>query len=84
MKKLIKIKDILGRIPVSRSTLYNWIAAGKFPSQVHLGGYGAFWVEDEIDAWLTAQVDAERGLNPEAATLPDAAWCDGIVDGIVV
>jgi prophage regulatory protein len=47
---MIKIKDVLAHIPFSRTQLYESIAAGEFPKQVHLGGRGAFWVEDEIAA----------------------------------
>lgn len=67
MKKLIKIKGILERIPVSRTHIYNMIAAGKFPRPTHLGGYGSFWDSDEVDAWIQAHLDARepnRDSNP--------------------
>lgn len=61
VKRLIRIKDVLDRIPVSRSQLYNMIAAGELPKQLHIcGGQAAFWVESEIDEWIQAQIDAER------------------------
>jgi prophage regulatory protein len=61
VKKLLKIESVLERIPISRSQLYNLIATGKFPKQVHLcGGQGAFWVESEVDEWIQAQIDADR------------------------
>ena len=61
VKRLIKIKAVLERIPVSRSQLYIMIAAGKLPKPIHLcGGQGAFWVESEIDEWIQGQIDAER------------------------
>jgi prophage regulatory protein len=61
VKKLIKLKDVLGAVPVSRSQLYAMIAEGKFPRQVHLGGSAAFWVEEEVSAWIQAHIDADRG-----------------------
>jgi len=65
MKKLIKIADVLERIPVSRSQLFAMIAAGKFFKPVHLGGGGSFWPEHEVDAWIDAQVQTERAAqNP--------------------
>jgi len=61
VNKLLRIKDVLGRIPVSRSQLYNMIAAEIFPKPVHIaGGQAAFWAESEIDAWIQAQIDAKR------------------------
>lgn len=61
MRRLIK--DVLARIPASRAHIYNLVAAGKYPRQVHLGGFGAFWVEDEVDAWIQAHIDAADNLN---------------------
>jgi len=67
--KLLKLKDVLERIPVSRTHIYNLIAAGKFPHQVKLGGFGAFWVEAEVEAWIQGHIDAtNRDLNPPACT----------------
>jgi predicted DNA-binding transcriptional regulator AlpA len=60
-KRLLRIEHVLERVPVSRSQLYNMIAARKFPKQVHAGGgQAAFWVESEIDEWIQSQIDAER------------------------
>jgi prophage regulatory protein len=58
MRKLLKIRDVLERIPVSRAHIYNLMREGKFPRQVHLGGTGAFWVEAEIEAWIEAHIEA--------------------------
>jgi prophage regulatory protein len=58
MRKLLKIRDVLERVPVSRAHIYNLIAEDKFPRQVHLGGTGAFWVESEVEAWIQAHIDA--------------------------
>jgi prophage regulatory protein len=60
MRKLIKISDILERIPYSHAQIYNFIACGKFPSPIHLGGRAAFWIEEEVSAWLEAKIVAER------------------------
>ena len=60
MPKLVKITYILAHIPYSRTQLYEFIAAGKFPRPVHLGGRASFWVEAEVIAWLDAHITAER------------------------
>ena len=36
------------------------VAAGRFPKPIHLGGSGSFWVLDEVEAWLDAQIETER------------------------
>jgi prophage regulatory protein len=57
---MIKIADVRGHIPFSSTKLYEYIAAGKFPKPVHLGGSGSYWIEDEVIAWLEAHIAAER------------------------
>lgn len=64
MKKLIKLKEVLRSVPVSRATLYVMIKGRRFPQQIHLGGSGAFWVADEVDEWIQDQIDRQR---PKAA-----------------
>jgi prophage regulatory protein len=84
VKKLIKIKDILARIPVSRTSLYGRIKAGKFPAPTHLGGFGSFWDADEIDAWIQAHLDARetnRDSNPGSAVSESGADFVGISVG---
>ena len=60
MTTLIRLKDVLARIPVSRSQLYAMIAEGKFPRQMHLGGSASFWVEAEVEEWIMEHIAAER------------------------
>jgi prophage regulatory protein len=60
MTTLIRLKDVLARIPVSRSQLYAMVAEGKFPSQIHLGGSASFWVEAEVEEWIREHIAAER------------------------
>lgn len=41
---------------MSRSQLHAMISEGKFPRQIKLGGSGAFWIEEEIEAWIEAHM----------------------------
>lgn len=72
MRKLIKIKDVLAHVPVSRTQLYAMIAEGKFPRQVKLGGTGAFWAEDEVSDWIEQHI-SNRDSNPCTAVESVAA-----------
>jgi prophage regulatory protein len=64
--KLLKLKDVLARVPYRKSQLYAKIKGRSFPQQVHLGGRGAFWVEDEIEQWVREHIAAERILQSNA------------------
>jgi prophage regulatory protein len=50
-RKLLSIRDVLQRVPVSRARLYQLVKAGAFPRQVRVGGR-AFWLEGEVDRWV--------------------------------
>jgi prophage regulatory protein len=52
-RKLLDLRAVLQRVPVSRARLYQLIAAGEFPRQVRVGGR-AFWLEHELNAWVDA------------------------------
>ena len=41
-----------GPIPISRSTLYSWIAQGKFPRPVKLSSRISAWRVEDIQAFI--------------------------------
>jgi prophage regulatory protein len=57
---ILRRPQVQARIGLSRSTLYDRIRAGTFPAPVSLGGKAVGWVESEVDAWLTAQIEKSR------------------------
>jgi len=58
--KLISIKDVCGLTTLSRAGVYKLVGSGKFPAPIKVGGNRSGWLATEIDAWLTAQVEASR------------------------
>ncbi len=50
---------------LSRSTIYLRVSQGTFPAPISLGGRAVGWIEAEVNAWLTAQIEKRR--NPAAA-----------------
>ncbi len=60
--KLLSKKAVCAKLSVSAATLPRWEKSDKlrFPKRFHIGGDGkwqkAFWVEDEVDEWLEAQI----------------------------
>jgi prophage regulatory protein len=68
VEKLIKVKDVVERVPVSRAQIYNMIGTGKFPPPIHLGGRGSFWLESTVNNWILDQANrsSDPGLGVEA------------------
>ena len=54
--KIIRLKTVLARTGLSRSTMYRKIAEGTFPSQVKISVHGAGWRESDIDRWVADPV----------------------------
>lgn len=50
--KLIRIKDVMERTGLARSTIYKYISLGQFPQPIKLGTRAVAWVESEIDTWI--------------------------------
>lgn len=57
---ILRRKAVEARCGLSRSTLYDYIRAGRFPAPVRVGSRAVGWVESEIDSWLAAQVERSR------------------------
>ena len=55
--RLIRLREVQHRVGLGRSTIYRWMAEGKFPKPVQLGGYSVAWAEDEIDAWILKRLN---------------------------
>ena len=54
--RLIRLKEVQHRVGLGRSTIYRWMAEGKFPKPVQLGGYAVAWAEADIDKWISSRV----------------------------
>lgn len=51
--RVIRLKEVIHRTGLGRSTIYRWMGEGKFPKAIKLGGHSVAWVEQDIDRWLT-------------------------------
>lgn len=56
--RLIRLKEVQHRVGLGRSTIYRWMAEGKFPKPVQLGGYVVAWRQEEIEIWLNTRSPA--------------------------
>ena len=50
--RIIRIRTVLNRTGLSRSTLYRKMADGSFPQRLKLGEHSAGWRESAIDRWV--------------------------------
>mgnify|MGYP001481571944 CR=1 FL=1 len=54
--RIVRLKTVLSRTGLSRSTIYRKIAEGTFPPQIKISINGAGWKESDIDRWIADPV----------------------------
>ncbi|NQE62387.1 AlpA family transcriptional regulator [Caulobacter sp. RHG1] len=52
LDRIVRLKTVLARTGLSRSTLYRKISEGSFPRQVPISVHGAGWHESAINRWI--------------------------------
>ena len=55
-ERIIRLKTVLARTGLSRSTIYRKIAEGTFPRQIKISTNGTGWHESDIDRWISDPV----------------------------
>jgi len=58
--KVLRLREVLRKTGLSRSTLYNRITDGQFPRQISLGNRAIGWLEAEVDTWISDRVRFSR------------------------
>jgi prophage regulatory protein len=50
--RIIRLRTVLSRTGLSRSTIYRKIAEGTFPAQLKISTNGSGWHESDINHWI--------------------------------
>jgi len=64
--KLIRLKEVMDKTGLGRSSIYKYISEEMFPRPVALGGRAVAWVSDEVDAWILDRIEERDGQLPVA------------------
>lgn len=66
---VIKMKELVGVVGLSRSYIYALQARGEFPRPIRLvkGGRATGYLRSEIDDWLKGRINATRSDVKEVA-----------------
>ena len=57
---LLRLKRVLGRTGLGRSTLYKLISEDAFPSPVQLAKRAVAWRREDVDRWASERVQVPR------------------------
>jgi prophage regulatory protein len=61
--RIIRLKTVLARTGLSRTTLYRKMGEGTFPRQVKISVHGAGWRESAINRWIADPVSYRDELG---------------------
>ncbi|MCZ0936890.1 MAG: AlpA family transcriptional regulator [Gemmatimonadetes bacterium] len=59
--RFLRISEVEARTGLSRSTIYEWSADGRFPPPVRLSDRVVRWVEAEVEAWMSERLEKSPG-----------------------
>lgn len=61
--RILKLKEVLTRTGLGKTTLYMLISNGDFPQQIPLGLRAVGWLESEIDAWILDKIESRNRIT---------------------
>jgi len=67
MSSILRLPAVKNKTGLSRSTLYQRIAGGRFPKPVSLGARAVGWIDTEVEAWLATQIASSRRIEHHAS-----------------
>ena len=59
--RLLRLKQVVLKVGLSRSQIYKLIAKGLFPEQTKIGPKISVWPEHAIDQWISYHVNHGNG-----------------------
>jgi prophage regulatory protein len=56
--RILRLKEVINKTGLARSTIYKYLDAGTFPKPIPLGGRSVGWVDSEIHEWILTRIEA--------------------------
>jgi prophage regulatory protein len=79
---ILRLPAVKASTGLSRSMIYQLIAAGDFPRQINLGARAVGWLESDVQAWIRVKASGAGPAQPGPVQRPpstpdlqrDARW----------
>lgn len=62
-ESLLPLPAVKARVGMGKTKIYEEIKTGGFPKCIK-NGRTSVWIESEIDAWISRQIDYHRSQRP--------------------
>ena len=66
--RFIRVRQVIERLAISRTTLWRLIKKGEFPPPVKISKYASAWVDTDVEAYIRKLIrrrDAGAALVPK-------------------
>jgi len=61
--KVLRLAQVMDSTGLGRSTIYKYIAGGKFPIPLQLSERCVGWLEGEVQQWIQSRLDMRDGAK---------------------
>ncbi len=68
--RFLRISEVEALTGLSRTTIYDWSADGRFPRAVRLSGRAVRWIESEVLEWMDERIEHDRVGDDAPAPTP--------------
>ncbi|MGF6879029.1 AlpA family phage regulatory protein [Paraburkholderia sp. MM5477-R1] len=58
--QLLRLADVKARTGLSRTTIYRFIADGRFPRNFPIGARAVAWLESDVTQWIVDHANAHK------------------------
>ena len=62
-RRLIRLPEVMARVGLKRSAIYQRMSEGRFPRSRSLGPRYTVWIESEIESWICAAIASDSDPN---------------------
>ncbi len=59
-RRMVRLREVTYLTGLSRTTIYDWIARGDFPSPVILGPKSVAWRCSDVYEWIDSRPNCDR------------------------
>lgn len=59
-RRLLRLPEVIAIAGFGRASIYSKMQMGEFPKCVKIGPRAVAWDSNDIDAWVSSKLDAEK------------------------
>lgn len=62
-QRIIRLAEVKSKTGMSRSSIYERVKDGTFPSTIKITNHAVGWIEQEVDDWIAQRIAKSRNTD---------------------